>query len=116
VVNRGALLLRYKEPAVRWINEADPTPGDAPITMADVNEDRTVYLISDTARDSPQTLQRWLKKNYAVLFEAELEGWYTVPSLWPQKRTFKLFQEWFEPQCHTVLVDTVGDMIFDDEI
>jgi hypothetical protein len=108
--------LRYKEPAVRWINEADPTPGDAPLTIAGVNEERTVYLISDSAGDSPETLQRWIKKNYAALFEAELYGWYTVPSMWPKKRTFKLFQEWFEPECHTVLVDTVGAEIFDDEI
>jgi hypothetical protein len=116
MVNRGALLLRYKEPAVRWINEADPSPDDSPITLSDVNEERTVYLIGDTVGDSPDTFQRWLKKNYADLFEMELEGWYTDPALWPKDRSFKLFQQWFDAELHTVLVDTVGDEIVDDDV
>jgi hypothetical protein len=35
MVNRGAVILRHKEPAVRWINEADPKPpGPASTTRA----------------------------------------------------------------------------------
>jgi hypothetical protein len=44
VVNRGALILRYKEPAVRWINEADPSPSDSPITLQQVNDYRGLLL------------------------------------------------------------------------
>jgi hypothetical protein len=115
MVDRGVLLLRYKEPAVLWINEADPSPRDKPLELSDVNEERTAYLIADAAGDSPATLHRWLKRNYATLFEMELEGWYTIPSLWPQNRTFKLFMEWFEPECHTVVIDLVGGEIVEDE-
>jgi hypothetical protein len=50
------------------------------------------------------------------LFEAELEGWYTDPSMWPQELTWKLFCEWFDVEYHTVLIDTVGDEIYDDEL
>ncbi len=100
---------------MRWINVADPSPRGEPIALSDVNEERTVYLISDTAGDSPATFHRWLKRNYSALFEMELEGWYTDPTLWPKNRTFKLFQEWFEPEYHTILFDTVGDEIVDDE-
>lgn len=49
------------------------------------------------------------------LFEAELEGWYTDPTLWPQDRTFRLFQTWFDVECHSVVVDMVGGDIYDDE-
>jgi hypothetical protein len=115
MVNRGALILRYKEPAVRWINEADPTPSGPPSTLETVNEERTVYLISDRAGDDSGTLERWLRRRYAELFEMELYGWYTDPELWPKQRTYRMFREWFEPELHTVLIDLGPGDIYDDE-
>jgi hypothetical protein len=115
LINRSALLLRYKEPAVRWINDADPSPSDNAATLDEVNEERTVYLIDDTAGNDPESLERWLKRNYADLFEMELEEWYTDPALWPQVRTYRLFREWFDPECHTVVIDTCPDDLIDDD-
>ena len=115
MVNRAALLLRYKEPAVRWINEADPYTDKPVIELKDVNRERTVYLISDEDGDNDKSVERWIKKNFKLLFEAELEGWYTDPTLWPKNRSFKMFKEWFDIECHTVLIDTVGGEIYDDE-
>jgi len=100
---------------LQWINESDPYDDDTQISMAEVNRERTVYLISDRDADDDKTLARWIKANFAELFEAELEGWYTDESLWPPKRTFKLFQEWFEVECHSVIEDTVGTEIVDDD-
>ncbi len=115
MINRAAIILRYKEPAVRWINEADPVADGRDITLSEVNRERTVYLISDDDGDGDEAVDRWVRKNYRELFESELEGWYTDPDLWPPKRTFKLFQQWFDVECHTVLTDTVGGEIYDDE-
>jgi len=115
VVNRGALILRYKEPAVRWINEADPNPSAPPIDLQSANEDRNVYLISDSAGDDRQSLDRWLKRHYAEIFEIELEDGYTDPNLWPKPRSYTLFREWFEPELHTVLMDLGHGAILDDE-
>ncbi len=115
MVNRMAVILRYKEPAVRWINEADPRPRDVPFTLAEVNEEGTVYLISDDDGDTSDTVELWVKRNYKLLFEMELEGWYTKPELWPKVRSLKVFREWFDVEYHTVLIDTVGGPIFDDE-
>ena len=33
MLNRTVIILRYREPFVRWINEADPCPGDSVITV-----------------------------------------------------------------------------------
>ena len=85
-------------------------------TLEAVDEERIGYLISDAAGDDPSSVSRWLRKNYDQLFEAELGGWYTDPGLWPQNRTSKLFQEWFEPEVDTVLIDLVGSAWYDDEI
>lgn len=116
VVNRNALMLRYQDPAIRWINEADPSPDGHEITTADVNEERTVYLIDDRVGEDPRALERWLRKNYAELFERELEDWYTDPKLWPQDRSLALFRAWFNVELHTVLIDLGADELCDDEI
>ena len=115
MINRAVLLFKYKEPAIAWINEADPYDDDPGITAEDVNTDRIVYLISDEVADTPEDLEKWIKMNLDILFESELEGWYTDPDLWPKNRTYTLFKEWFEVECHTVLYDTCDGPIFDDD-
>jgi hypothetical protein len=115
MLNRGAIILRYKELAVRWINDSDPSPSETPVTLDFVNEERTVYLIPDGAGDDPQTLERWLKRHYAEIFEMELEGWYTDENLWPKERSYSLFKKWFEPELHTVLVDLGSGGIYDED-
>jgi hypothetical protein len=116
VINRAAVILRYKGPAVAWINAADPCDRDSAITLEAANEERTVYLISDEDADTGTTLERWIRRNYRQLFESELEGWYTDPTLWPEDRSLNRFKEWFDVECHTVLVDTVGGVICDDDV
>jgi len=113
MVNRAAVILKYKEPMVRWINESDPFDDNPGITPASANEDCTVYLITN---NDAENLKRWLSRNFKTLFENELEEWYTDESLWPPKMTRKMFNAWFDVECHTVLLDTVGGAIMDDEI
>jgi hypothetical protein len=115
LINRAALLLRYKASAVRWINEADPDSSDGLTTIEDVNDERTVYLIDDSAGADPIGLERWLERNFEALFEMELEGWYIDSALWPQDRTYRLFREWFEPEVNTVIIDTCSHELFDDD-
>jgi hypothetical protein len=115
VINRAAILLRYKAPAVQWINKADPYDDDPGTTLESVNEECTVYLIADANADGPNEVNQWIRANYEILFENELFGWYTLESLWPKNRTLALFNKWFEIECHTVIEDTVGTPIIDDE-
>jgi len=115
MLNRGALILRYKEPAVRWINECDDDDGSDEVSLQMVNEERTVYLIAEGAGVDGIHLEEWLTRNYGPLFEMELEGWYTDPELWPLNRTYNLFREWFVPEYHSALIDLGSGTIFDDE-
>lgn len=116
MINRAAVILVYKKPAIDWINEADPSDNSPEITAESVNEDNTVYLIREEDADTPDVLNQWIKLNYKVLFENELENWYIDESLWPTKRTLKMFHEWFKVECHSIIEDTVGLPIEDDEI
>ena len=116
MINRAAIILKYKEPAIKWINDADPYNENPGISLESVNEENTVYLISDQDADSPDVLKNWIQLNYEALFEHELDGWYTDENLWPKKRDLKLFHKWFEIEIHTVIIDTVGLPIKDDEV
>ena len=103
MINRAAILLKYRKPAIDWINEADPYHDDPGIT-------------ADEVADSPEAIETWLKANHQVLFERELDGWYSDPTLWPKDRSYKQFKKWFIPECHSVIEDTLEEPIIDDEL
>ena len=44
MINRAAVILKYKKPAVTWINDADPVDNNPGITLLSANEDKIVYL------------------------------------------------------------------------
>lgn len=113
MINRAAVILRYKEPFIKWINESDPYNDDPGITAEDANDDRTIYLISD---EDGENIDKWMSRNYKTLFENELEDWYTDESLWPKKRDRKTFDAWFDVECHTVIIDTLEGPIEDGEV
>lgn len=115
MINRAALILKYRDPAIRWINEADPYNDDPGVTKEIVNSDRTVYLLRDDVADDENSLEEWIKLNVDTLFERELSDWYSDPELWPKNRDLLLFKKWFSIECHTVLEDTVGGPLEDDE-
>ena len=72
-------------------------------------------MISDEDTYSLATISSWVRRNYRELFEAELEGgWYTDLALWPQERTFELFQAWFEVECYSEVVDMAEGDISED--
>ncbi|EMJ7188623.1 hypothetical protein D8T49_21695 [Vibrio vulnificus] len=115
MVNRGALMLRYSQVAVDWLNKVDPSRS-SDLMVESINEERTVYLVSNEVADSPDSIKAWVKLNHEVLFEGELFQWYVDESLWPKKRNWALFQKWFTIECHSVVEDTMmGHPIIDDD-
>ena len=111
MINRAAIMLKYNQPAIDWINAAYPITDGEKMTLEEVNHERTVFLIRDEDADTPDIVNKWIKLNYENLFENELFSWYADESLWPRKRTLKMFKQWFEVECHTLVVDLVGTPI-----
>ena len=112
MINRVALLLYYKAPFIKWINESDPSTDASPVTAEEANRDKTVYLIDE---EEVEHLDEWIEVNLASLFESELDCWYADESLWPPNRDLELFHQWFDVQCHTVLIDAGSRPIVDDQ-
>ena len=112
MLNRAALICRYKQPFVDWINAVDPAPSRT-VELDDVNQEHTVYLVE---AEEEHELTAWLKLNHQTLFERELEGWYTDPALWPEDRSLKALRAWCTIELHTVVVDTGDSPLEDDRI
>lgn len=111
MINRAAIILKYKPPFVDWYKKNSPEKSPE-VTLESVNTDRTVYLVSNEDAD---VYDQWIDINFQELFENELDEWFSDTSLWPQDRTRVMFDDWFEVECHTVMFDTVGEEIIDDE-
>ena len=113
MINRSAVILKYKAPFIQWVNDADPCKDNPGTTLESENKDCTVYLIHE---DDAEKLEEWISSNFEQLFESEIEDWYTDESLWPKNRNRKFFNDWFDVECHSVVIDTVDGKIIDDEI
>jgi len=71
VINRAARILRDREPAVRWITEADPYDDDPGMTRHVVQQERTVSLIWTEDAETAAAVEEWIAVNYRHLCEAE---------------------------------------------
>lgn len=90
MLNRAALILRYNQAFVDWINAVDPSPRSHVLRLNAVNDEHTIYLLD------------------GVESKDELQNWYTDPALWPKGRSLELLKRWCSLELHTVVVDTAG--------
>jgi hypothetical protein len=98
-VNRAAVVL---EPAQAYLEWARDCPEGIPdLTLEELGEEGTVYLIPETNTDP----ERWLRRNFVIIFEHELEAWYTDRAFWPKDRSFKTFKKFFTVRFCSIVLD-----------
>lgn len=96
-INRNAILVKAKKPFYDWINYVDPV-----FPVLD-NDEGTVYLVKEM--QTKEKIENWLKRNFGEIFENELNDYHTDENDWPQKRTYKVFKEWFSVEISSMIVD-----------
>jgi hypothetical protein len=111
VLNRSVLVIRYKQPFLDWINASDPASSPA-LSLASANDDNTAYLVEV---EDVEELEEWLEVNGEILFESELNEWYTDPALWPADRSLEVLRKWCAFELHSVVMDTGASPLYDDE-
>ncbi|MBM4287536.1 MAG: hypothetical protein FJ135_05210 [Deltaproteobacteria bacterium] len=98
-VNRAEVVL---EPAAAYLEWARGCPDGLPdLTLADLGEEGTVYLIPETDAD-PKT---WLRRHFAPLFANELFAWCTDEACWPRERSYKTFKKFFQVRFCSIVLD-----------
>ena len=109
-INRGLVILRPKEPFVKWVQASDPKESvvDAEFVRSHVNG----YLIPEL--DGADESWEWIRHNARDLFEFALSEWYSDESLWPKRRTWTSLQEWFDVEFIEVVWDMVDAVLTSD--
>ena len=99
LVNRAAVVL---EPAAAYLEWAKGCPDGLPdLTLADLREEGTVYLIPETDAEP----EAWLRRHYAPLFANELLAWCTDEAFWPRDRSYKAFKKFFRVRFCSIVLD-----------
>ncbi|MDI1234540.1 MAG: hypothetical protein PSX81_09680 [bacterium] len=105
ILNRSAITISYKKPFIDWNNDLTP---DMLLEENMLGESKT-YLTNAFFDDA----EKLMKKYFKDIFEMELEGMWTDENDWPQKRTFKLFNEWFNYEVSDIVIDLSKNEIYD---
>lgn len=97
-VNRNAFVVKAKKPYIDWaISVFDDKPTDFS------KEENNIYLIREM--DCNEEIAKWIRRNFDPIFQNELNDWCTDEKRWPQKRSYKLFTEWFDIEISSMVLD-----------
>jgi hypothetical protein len=107
-INRCVAIVKAKQPFLDWAKGLPDPPTE--ITLATFHVDSHAYLLPEFEMVDDQVAI--LAEFYDEIFEQELTGWCTDDKTFPTKRTLPMFEEWFDVEFHS----TVLDMIDDEEI
>lgn len=111
-LNRGMVLLHHKQPFLDWLMNAAINPS-LQLTLADLDDDGEAFLIpsyeSSDPVDGTEDAVKWVEKRWRMFFEHILGDWLTDESLWPQKRTLKMFREWFSVEYRSMVWDMADE-------
>ena len=107
-LNRGLVIIRYKQPYVDWVK----TAGDAPmeISLQQANDDGDSFLLPTYESqidpvDGTEDAIKWVEKRWRMFSEHILESWILDEAEWPQKRNLKMFREWFDIEYKSIVWD-----------
>ncbi len=111
LLNRSAIILRPKPPFLEWAKQ-DDTTGIAEDVFNSLRNEPHVFLLPEHDDDYAQ--REVLEDFWRAAFEAMLNGWVTDKKLWPKKRSFQMFQDWFEIQIGSAVEDLYLDEPLED--
>ena len=100
-LRRTAIIVKRKEPYIQWANSLDE---DGIKLGEEFEPEHTIYLIEDMTGYLID-IEGMIAPHYEFIFEEELNSWHRRESDWPARRDFATFLEWFEVECHSVVVD-----------
>ena len=112
-IDRAALIVTPKKPFIDWLvyNSKKYDSSENEFKQEDLKtegfDSKKVYLIP--SYDKIEKYEKFVRRNFAEIFEHELFDWYTEPAMWPEKRTWKIFNEWFDYEIQTMVFDTASN-------
>ena len=101
VIDRAVAIIKPGQPFLDWLNRLpNPEPG---LTLEELRRDSTAILIPES--DDEGGAEAYIRKTHARIFEMELDSWYRDAELWPSKRGYSVFAEWFDVEIYEMVLD-----------
>ncbi len=109
MINRCAILIRYKEPFLKWAEALNGARPEDP--------NGNVYLAEETENGTREEVRLLLRKYWREIADEEFYGWWTEEKDWPELKTVRDFEKYF----HWEYRELVGDLsdttiLHDDEL
>ena len=105
-VDRSLAVIKPRQPFFDWLKE---TPDwDLDLTLETLRVDCSALLIPEF--DEPEEAVAYIDDMFEQIFDMELASWCMDESIWPKKRTLKMFWEWFDVELHSTVIDTADEM------
>ena len=101
-INRYAIVIKPLQPFFDWLNALYP---EDPVNEVD---EPNIYLVDNNIDD----VEKWLKKKFDKFFTMELDDWHTGKKEWPQKRNYKMFQQWFSVDVSSMIYDMENKPVY----
>ncbi len=115
-VNRSAIIVRIKQPFADWANQLpDRAPNEPLYTASSFKNDGPVYLVPEF--DDVDDLLDFIDDEKKLeIFEEMLQGWSLDENLWPQNRTAKMFDKWFDLEIREEVIDTLDEPLEKEDL
>ncbi|NBS16690.1 MAG: hypothetical protein EBT06_10235 [Gammaproteobacteria bacterium] len=94
-INRSVVIVRPKQPFLDWLSSVEKALGGR-VSQIDLTEEGAAFLIPDEDIIDAKEARRYIEKKWREIFEQFLFDWFIDDTLWPKKRTLKMFREWFD--------------------
>ena len=107
MINRSALLVKPGQPFLDWLRRVDPT--SAELTLEDLRREPTIYLLPEWETEGEA--HQHLAEVCSEIFEEQLNGWYRVPTAWPENRELNEFLRWFDCSFHSMVADLCDEQL-----
>ncbi len=108
-INRSMILLLPRKPAYDWIMKVDP---DQPkLTLDDIRQDCDGLLVPQGEVQDIEGARKWVYENWEMFLEEFLTDWQDDEETWPEKRTLKMFKDWFDIHYSSLVWDFVDEPI-----
>lgn len=111
-INRGLIILLPRKQAYDWIMRVDP---DQPkLTLDDIRQDCDGLLVPQGEVQDLEGARAWVYENWEMFLEEFLTDWNEDEESWPEKRTLKLFKDWFDIHYSSLVWDFANEPVEHD--
>jgi hypothetical protein len=81
------------------------------MTLTELRQEQDGFLVSQREIETVEDAERRVFKRWNMFLSHYLHGWFSDEKMWPQKRSLKMFKEWFDVHYHSMVWDLADEPV-----